>query len=143
MKYLMNIYYMVGLYKSQKKHNEKENEKIDIKEGERVRAMVGKGVFEKEKAKFSTKVYKGLRQEGYRFVLENEDGKEVKRRYRPSELLVIRGEVVDRLGKTNKKAEKENKKSRKVEKELKNIDAEVVEERKSKRVRKTRERLDL
>lgn len=101
--------YMMGLYKGQSAHNERANSKIKIKHGDRVRAMVGKGIFEKEKAKFSIEVYTVVRQEGYRFVLEDDNGHEVKRRYRPSELLVINKEVSEPVKRGHKKVDKASK----------------------------------
>jgi hypothetical protein len=59
--------------------------------------MVGKGVFEKEKAKFSKEIYKIVEQVGYRYILMNEKGDLVKKKYRASELLKI-GNVKERLG---------------------------------------------
>jgi hypothetical protein len=49
--------YMLGLYKGQKKANQEVNKSYDLKAGDKVRAMVGKGTFEKEKARFSQEIY--------------------------------------------------------------------------------------
>lgn len=100
-----DVDFMVGLHKGHRAHNEKVNAKIKIKAGDRVRAMVGKGIFEKEKAKFSVDVYTVLRQEGYRFVLIGSNGREMKRRYRPSELLPV-GEVRAPVKEGNRKVQK-------------------------------------
>lgn len=86
--------YMMGLYKAQSKRNQQINSKISVEPGNLVRTMVGKGIFDKEKAKFSTTIYTVLRQEGYRFVLSDDKGQEVKRRYRPNELLVVKDALV-------------------------------------------------
>lgn len=115
--------YMNGLYKGQRTKNERAFESIkrDLKPGSRVRAMVGKGQFEKEKARFSTEVYTIVRQEGYRFVLEDEKGKELTRLYRPSELLPAKSEEsekVKRAEKRMRKAVKESKVARKLAREL-------------------------
>ena len=72
--------YMIGLYKGQKNYNEKVNETFDLEPGDKVRAMVGKGNFEKERAKFSQDIYIIKEQVGYRFVLIDESGKTIKRK---------------------------------------------------------------
>jgi hypothetical protein len=84
------------LYKNQKKYNQKINDSLSIKTGDTVRAIVGKGIFEKEKARFSLDLYTVMGQEGYRFILKDEKGQQVKRKYRPSELKVVKT-VTDRL----------------------------------------------
>ena len=126
--------YMIGLYKGQKKHNEKVNESYDLEPGDRVRAMVGKGIFEKEKAKFSTTIYTISEQVGYRFVLVDEDGKTVKRKYRAGELLKVKGNVEDRI-KENvvEKAKAKHKSSKKVAHEHKQID--YVPDQKKKKIK--------
>jgi hypothetical protein len=83
--------YSMKLYEAQTKQNEKMNDTVSLKVGDRVRALLGKGIFEKEKAKFSTQIYTIEEQVGYRFSLTG-----LKRLYRPSELNVVKT-VTDRL----------------------------------------------
>jgi hypothetical protein len=140
--------YMEGLYKGQKKHNQDVNDTYELKPGDTVRAMVGKGIFEKEKAKFSTEIYKVIKQEGYRFVLENENGNIVKRKYRPSELIVVK-DVIDRIGSKTKEAEEKHKKINKVRKATSKTYEEAdraiknKDEPKKKRVIKKVQKLDI
>lgn len=112
--------YLVLLHDAQHKRNTAANAKIKVEPGDHVRVMVGKGIFEKEKAKFSSIVYTVLRQEGYRFILVDADGDEVKRRYRPSELLVVDEEPtrVSLKETTKEKAEAHHAKIRRVAKAL-------------------------
>jgi hypothetical protein len=100
--------FMMGLYQATRDHNRLENEKIDLDVGDTVRAMLGKEGFEKEKQRFSTKLFKVAEQVGYRFRLIDEDGKDVKRLYRPGELLKIE-EVSRRVGGKLEKAEARQK----------------------------------
>lgn len=93
--------YLIGLYDAQKKRNAKVFNKIKFNIGDIVRIMLGKMTFEKEKQKFSSELYTVIRQEGYRFVLIDENGEEVKRRYRPIELQLVSGEVTGRIKNKN------------------------------------------
>ena len=97
--------YMMGLYKGQKKYNQQVNESFDLEPGDKVRAMSAKGTFEKEKARFSQEIYTIKEQVGYKFILTDEKGITVKRKYRANELLKV-GEVSDRLGKEKTKGRK-------------------------------------
>jgi len=103
--------YMVGLSKGQKKYNKDVNETFDLKQNDKVRAIVGKEKFQKEKANFSKEIYTIVKQVGYKFEIQGEDGKILSRKYRPSELLKI-GEVKERL--TSSKKEDEEDKHKKV-----------------------------
>jgi len=140
--------YMEGLHKGQLKYNEDVNESFDIEAGDRVRAMLGKGTFEKEKQKFSSEIYTIVKQIGYKFELVGEDGKIIKRKYRASELLKV-DKVVDRLGSAKRHAEKEHKHTTRVRKATGKSYDEATEsikkanEPRPNRVKKTRERLDL
>ena len=81
---------------------------VNLDVGDRVRAVVGKNVFDKEKAPFSKEIYTIREANGKRFLLEDEKGNAVKRRYRPSELLKV-AKVTERLGKVKEVAEKSHK----------------------------------
>ena len=121
---------------------------IDLNVGDRVRAMIGKGVFDKEKAPFSKEIYTIVDLDGRRYVLADEQGKKVKRKYRPSELLKV-DKVTERIGETKGKADKEHKHTTKVRKATgKSYEAatEAIQASNAprpNRVRKVRERLDL
>lgn len=104
--------YMFGLYKGQKKYNQDVNSTFELKSGDIVRAILGKGTFEKEKQKFSSELYTIVQQIGYKFSLQDEGGKLLKRKYRASELLKI-DKVTNRLGDKKEKAEKVHKKKQK------------------------------
>jgi hypothetical protein len=140
--------YMKGLYKGQKKHNQTVNESFDLKPGDSVRALLGKGTFEKEKQKFSSDIYTIKQQAGFRFILIDESGKVVKRKYRANELLKI-DKVVNRLSKKKTEVEREHKHIRKTSKAidkgyLETIDQIAkVHEQKSKRITKRPTKLDL
>ncbi len=62
---------------------------MKLKVGDKVRTVVGKNVFDKEKAPFSTEIHTIKEVDRRRFLVEGEDGKAVKKRYRPSELLKV------------------------------------------------------
>lgn len=89
--------YLVTLHEVQKKRNKEVFNKIKFNIGDTVRIMLGKLTFEKEKQKYSSELYTVIRQEGYRFVLKDENGKQVKRRYRPVELQLVKGSVTGRI----------------------------------------------
>lgn len=96
------------------KKNKKEFESYDFDIGDKVRTQLGKGTFEKEKQKYSSEIYEIKEQEGYRFVLQTDKGTEVKRRYRPTELLKVES-VTDRIDdKQMTTAQAEEKQVRKV-----------------------------
>ena len=141
--------YMVGLYKGQMKYNRKVNESFDLKPGDKVRAMVGKGTFEKEKARFSQEIYIVQEQIGYKFKIADSDtGKTLKRKYRSSELIRI-DEVRERIGKNKQTADKEHKKINRTRKALDTSYDEAVvaigarDQPKEKRIRKKVTKLDL
>jgi len=83
--------YSQKLYEAQFKKNQKMNDKVTMKVGDRVRVMLQKKTFEKEKATFSTEIYTIEEHRGYRFKLKG-----VKRLYRPSEMNIVTN-VKDRL----------------------------------------------
>ena len=113
-----------------------------------MRAMVGKNLFDKEKAPFSKEIYTIEKEDGRRYILKDEKGKTLKRRYRPSELLKIT-EVTERLGKEKQEAEKEHKKINKTRKATGKSYEEAVEalanknEPREKRKKKAVEKLNL
>jgi len=110
--------YLVALHENQKEENQKAFEKVKIKIGDKVRLAISKGIFEKEKQKFSTEIYKVKSIIGYRFVIEDENGKELKRKYRADELQLIKS-VEDKINdKKKKKQEDDHKKTKKLSKEL-------------------------
>lgn len=136
-----DVDYASALYKGQTNHNSKLKQAIDtkLKIGDTVRAMVGKGIFEKEKAKFSTQLYTiDPSSVGLLYTLRDESGNLVKRRYRPSELLLVTGNVKNRVGKAaalKSKEEAVHKVSTRVAKERK-IDNVPLDTLHTKRVRK-------
>ena len=101
-----DIQYMKGLHEAQIKKNAKIMKSYDIEEGDLVRTVEGKGIFEKEKPKFSKSVHEVVGREGNRFVLHAE-----RRKYRPTELKKI-GEVSDKI--TNNVREQAKARHRKV-----------------------------
>jgi len=76
--------------------NKEAFDEYDFDIGDTVRTQLGKKTFEKEKQKYSTQIYMITAQEGYRYALQDDSGKKVKRRYRPSELLKVQS-VTDRI----------------------------------------------
>jgi hypothetical protein len=119
--------YMKGLYKGQKKHNQTVNDSFDLKPGDTVRAILGKGTFEKEKQKFSSELYTVKEQLGYRFILIDEAGKIVKRKYRANELLKV-NKVVNRLSKKKTEVEREHKRIRKTSRAIDKPYMETIDE---------------
>jgi hypothetical protein len=71
---------------------------IDLNVGDKVRAMIWKGVFDKEKAPFSKEIYIIVDLDGRRYVLADEKGQKVKLKYRPSELLKVNIKFTDLSG---------------------------------------------
>jgi hypothetical protein len=86
--------YVKGLYNAQRSQNAQVD--MEFKEGDKVRLMKGKAMFEKEKQTYSTEVYTVEGREGNRFVIDG-----VKRMYRPSEMIKAKA--------TRKMINKENK----------------------------------
>jgi hypothetical protein len=147
-----DTYLQQGLHTKQKRYNKRVNETYDLKPGDDVRAQLGKGTFEKEKQLFSTEIYKIKEQQGYRFILTDEQGNPVKRRYRASELMKVdKSKVQARISKTKKAdVEAEHKKVVKTRKGLvdKTYDQAVEaiakkNEPKAKRTVKKVQKLDL
>lgn len=86
--------YSKKLFEGQRRKNNKiVNE---FSSGDQVRLLLGKSKFEKEKARYSTEIYTVFQKIGYRLQIEN-----VKRLYRPSELLMVK-DVTDRIDKKEK-----------------------------------------
>ena len=84
--------------------------------------------------------FRGWRSRSYQFVLKNEGGTEVKRRYRPGELLKVK-EVEDRVADVVKEAKEVHKKKTKVTKEQKQIDYKEPENQpKSKKIESNKKR---
>lgn len=121
--------YADKLFDAQTKANQTIKQTIKLKPGDRVRAMVGKGIFDKEKANFSTEIYTiDPSSYGLLYTLRSEAGTLLKRRYRAGELLVVTGAVKNRVGDgqaLKAKKEAEHKKATKVAKERKQIDSNV------------------
>ena len=140
--------YMIGLYKGQKSYNKEVSESFDLKVGDQVRIMLGKGTFEKEKQKFSSEIYTIIERVCYKYILKDEKGNAVKRKYRPSELLKVT-KVTERLGKVKEKVEKSHKHVTKVRNALgKSYEAasDAIEQSKEPRpvrAKKKVDRLDL
>ena len=94
-------------------------EKVGIKPGDKVRIKIKTKTFDKESQKWSTKIYKVKSIKGLSYIIE--DGNEtLARRYKPRELLEVKGNVSNK--KTNEPTVKElvvkqNKKERTLKKE--------------------------
>lgn len=93
--------FAAAVHKGRASHNRKVGRSFDIEVGDKVRVRQGKQTFEKEKARYSTALYRVVAQDGYRFRLQDESGSPVDRLYRPSELLKVNGPVQDRLGQSS------------------------------------------
>lgn len=115
--------YMTALHSGQLKYNASVNKTFPFKTGDRVRVMVNKEMFEKEKARFSSVIYTVQSQVGYRFQLEDESGHLVKRKYRAGEMIMVKGDVKDRVATTEvAKAKEQHRSDRKLAHEHKQID---------------------
>ena len=109
--------YLLLKYLKNQRYNDSIQSGLHLHVGDKVRAVVGKNVFDKEKAPFSKEIYTIDREDGRRFIIVDEKGTAMKRRYRPSELLKI-GEVNERIGNKKDKAVEEHKKIVKTRKAL-------------------------
>jgi hypothetical protein len=98
--------YCLALYKNQKSENKKEFKKVSIDIGDTVRIMEGKAKFSKEKQRFSSELYIVNNIEGYKYVVEDLDRNELKRRYKPNELYKVK-DLVDRVNKSKNKKKEE------------------------------------
>lgn len=78
--------YSSRIHEAQSKKNKKNFNEYDLQIGDKVRHLLGKNIFEKEKQKYSTEIYEIVSREGYRYKLKGEDGEDLKRLYRPNEL---------------------------------------------------------
>ena len=86
--------------------------------GDKVRAVIGKGVFDKDNAKFSKVIYVIDSIDGNRYKIKDEEGNIVKRKYKAMELRKV-GDVDNRVNDSSKKSsEKIDKKVKKLRKEL-------------------------
>lgn len=91
-----DIPFLTGIYLKQAAHNREVLASVKLTVGDKVRALVGKSIFDKEGASFSKMIYTIDSVEGNRFRLRDEQGKIMKKRYKPAELKEVR-DVVDRL----------------------------------------------
>lgn len=112
--------YMEIQNKNDIKSNEKSNKSFNLPDGTSVRIMVGKELFEKEKARFSTEIYTVVDQVGYRFKLQNENGEPVKRLYRAGELLKVT-QAIDRVRDKPAEARRAHKDGARISKEMRRI----------------------
>lgn len=71
------------------KHNNALSQKQDLPIGTRVRAVQQKHQFQKEKPPYTRTIYTVSGKEGFRYVLKDESGNEIKRRYNFNELFVL------------------------------------------------------
>lgn len=92
-----DVAFLSQLYLHQKGYNEYVSGTIALKVGDRVRAAVGKKMFEKEGAVFSKMIYTIESKDKNKFRLRDEEGKLVKRKYKPVELKPVIGEVTERI----------------------------------------------
>jgi hypothetical protein len=76
--------YCLKLYEAQKKFNQKVDSKVPFKIGDKVRVLVQKKTFEKEKAPFSTDIYTIEYKVNFRYKLSG-----LNRLYRPSEMNLV------------------------------------------------------
>ena len=119
--------YLLKKYLKNQQYNDDIQRKLDFAVGDIVRAMVGKNLFDKEKAPFSKELYTIEQEDGRRYIIMDEKGKTLKRRYRPSELLKITG-LTERLGKEKQEVEKEHKKINKTRKGTGKSYSETIED---------------
>lgn len=78
---------MIEIYVAAKLHNRKVRKQWSIKEGDKVRVLVGKTTISKEKPSYSVDIYVVKSLVGHAFVLIDKDGKEVERRYKYAEMM--------------------------------------------------------
>jgi hypothetical protein len=115
--------YTTAQHKGDVAKNQAANESFHLPPGTTVRIMMGKELYGKEKARFSTELYTVLRQVGYRFELADESGKPVRRKYRPAELLKVTA-VTERMKDVPRVAREVHKKAVKVKRALKVVAVE-------------------
>jgi hypothetical protein len=82
--------YCLKLYENQKKKNNKVFSDVDLKVNDKVRVLKDKKEFGKEQQRFSSEIYTIIGIKGYKFKLQDEDGDDVSRLYKPDELQKIK-----------------------------------------------------
>lgn len=128
-----DVDYSQKLYEGQRKKNDALDRKVSIMIGDNVRIMDEKRVFQKEKAPWTQGLYQVIDKIGYSYRVQDEAGVVLKRLYRPGELLVIKGDVAERLGasaKAKKKVEQEHKHDTRIARALGDIPSVVPERNK-------------
>jgi hypothetical protein len=134
--------FLVGKHKGESKYNARTFKGYKLQDGDQVRVMIGKQVFEKQKARFSTELYTIAGRDGYYYVLTDEQGNAVKRRYRAGELLKVEGPVEERVLKTQESAVNTHKKEKKIQRQMAPLQP-IQSLPKAKRERRPVNRLDL
>lgn len=83
--------FLIRLHREHKNHNTALRHKLadKFKTGQTVRVLEGKGVFDKEKARFSREVYTVEKMDANRYVVAGEDGKELDRRVAGVEMMSV------------------------------------------------------
>lgn len=84
-----NIQMCKDLREAYLRYNDAVAKKQDIPVGTRVRAVQQKHQFQKEKPPYTRTIYTVWKKEGFRYVLKDESGNEIKRRYNFHELFVL------------------------------------------------------
>ena len=97
--------YAATIHDAIKQKNNVVMEKDGIDVGNSVRVQNDRKTFQKERAKYSTMIYKVVGQNGYKYMLEDENGDANPRLYRANELLKV-SNVTDRVN-TQKKQDAE------------------------------------
>ncbi len=125
------------IFNENRQHNESVDEVIDLAIGDTVRILNKKATFSKEKPQFSKDIYTIVERSGYKYLVMDSDEKQLKRRFKPIELLKVNEQAIQK--KTSKNVEQEIKanqqetKRRQVHKQLDIESSNILSE---KRIRK-------
>lgn len=92
-----DIAYLQKIYSENYEHNKKVKSQLEVKVGDKVRVLVEKMNFAKEKARYSTQIYEIVESVGNVFKLQGEDGICLERYYKFQEMIKLEQMPVERI----------------------------------------------
>ncbi len=111
------------IFNANLEHNELIDNTMKYEVGDTVRVLNRKEAFSKEKPQFSKEIYTISEQTGYKYYVKDSEDKQLKRRFKPTELLKVNIETVQNKNPVNIDKEiKTNKKKTKTDQVLKQLD---------------------
>ena len=82
-------------------HNYDVFKKLSFKAGDKVRAIKSKEIFDKEKARFSKKIYTIVEMKGLKYIIKDDDGNIKMKLYKSHELQPVDIEKIDKFNNNN------------------------------------------